>query len=153
MESQNCLSRYREVAKYAILLYYLTMSSLLQYMKFGNYLLQKKLVNVMDILNARFLQKKNNLRIGELAKTKGWLTEDDIFKILIIQEETHEKFGEIAVREKYLKGQQVDVLLKEQEDSYIYFGEALVKTGVISEGQLIEELKEFNKMKLNMNDR
>ena len=92
------------------------MNSLLKYMKFGSYLLQKKLVDEMDILNARFLQKKNNLRIGELAKTKRWLTEDDIYKILIIQEDTHEKFGEIAIREKYLTGQHVDVLLKELKE-------------------------------------
>jgi len=42
----------------------------------------------------------------------------------------------------------VEELLKEQEDSYIFFGEALVQIGAISEEQLIEELKNFNKLKL-----
>ena len=43
---------------------------------------------------------------------------------------------------------QVEALLKEQQDGYIFFGEALVQLGVISEAQLIEGLKEFNRIKL-----
>jgi hypothetical protein len=73
----------------------------------------------MDILNARFIQKKNTLKIGELTKAKGWLTEDDINRILIIQEDSYERFGEIAVREKYLSKEQVEGLLKVQ-NGYIY---------------------------------
>jgi hypothetical protein len=42
----------------------------------------------------------------------------------------------------------VEELLKEQEDTYIFFGEALVRIGAISEEQLIEQLKEFNRMRL-----
>lgn len=58
------------------------------------------------------------------------------------------KFGVIAFRENLLSRAQVEMLLQEQKDSYIYFGEALVKIGFISEAQLIEELKEFNRLKL-----
>ena len=59
-----------------------------------------------------------------------------------------EKFGEIAVREKYLSGEQLKELLKEQQDTYIFSSEALVQLGVISEEQLMENLKEFNMLKL-----
>ena len=83
---------------------------------------------------------------------KGWLNDDDIQKILIIQEDTYEKFGEIAIREKYLTKEKVEALLKEQADNYIFFGEALVQIGAISEEQLMEELKEFNRLKLQSTD-
>ena len=102
------------------------MSTQLRYLKFGGYLLAKMLITELDILKARFLQRKNNLRIGELARARGWLTEDDVERILIIQEDTCEKFGQIAVREKLLTEEQLEYLLKEQQDSYIFFGEALV---------------------------
>jgi hypothetical protein len=70
---------------------------------------------------------------------------------LVIQEETNEKFRDITVREKFLTKGQIEELLKEQEDTYIFFGEALVQIGAISEEQLIEQLKEFNWMKLQDN--
>ena len=42
-------------------------------LKFGQYLLEKKIIDEMDILKARFIQKKNNLMIGELAFKKAGL--------------------------------------------------------------------------------
>ena len=94
------------------------MSAHLKYLKFGGYLLEKNLIGEMDILKARFIQKKNNLKIGELARSRGWLTEDDIQQILVIQEDTYEKFGEIASRENFLMREQIETLLKEQEDNF-----------------------------------
>ncbi|MEW6584480.1 MAG: hypothetical protein AB1442_02585 [Nitrospirota bacterium] len=138
-----------EVANLRRLCYILAkMSTLLKYLKFGTYLLQKELITELDIINARTLQIKNNRMIGELAKGRGWLIDDDITRILVMQEDSYEKFGQIAIKENYLTYEQVSELLKEQEDSYIYFGEALVKLGAINESQLIEELKEFNRLKL-----
>jgi hypothetical protein len=67
---------------------------------------------------------------------------------LIIQEDSCEKFGEIAVKEGYLTEAQVEELLKTQEDNYLFFGEAMVQLGIFSTEQLIEELKEFNRMKI-----
>lgn len=96
---------------------------------------------------ARFAQKKRNLRIGEIAKAKGWLSDDDVQRILIIQEDTMEKFGDIAVRGKYLSVEQLEELIRAQDDTYIFFGEALVLIGAITEQDLIEQLKEFNKAK------
>ena len=70
-----------------------------------------------------------------------------------MQEETCEKFGEIAVRENYLTKEQVDELLKQQSDSYMYFGEALVRIGVISDEDIISELKEFNRPKIQRGEK
>ena len=40
-------------------------------LKFGQYLLEKKIIDELDILKARFIQKNNNLMIGELAVKKA----------------------------------------------------------------------------------
>jgi hypothetical protein len=138
----------RMVAKPLRFYYYLSMSSEYRYLKFGRFLLDKKLITAADVINARILQKNANLRIGQLARLKGLLTAEEVEKILILQEDTYEKFGEIAVRENYLTIEKVEALLKEQKDVYLFFGEALVQLGVITEAQLIEELKEFNQTKI-----
>ena len=119
-----------------------------KYLKFGRFLLDKKRITATDVINARLLQKKTNLLIGQLAQTRGWLTEDQTEKVLIIQEDSYEKFGETAVKEGYLTEAQVEELLKTQEDSYLFFGEAMVQLEIFSTEQLIEELKEFNRMKI-----
>ena len=67
------------------------------HMLFGQFLLKEGVISRVDIFKARLIQKRNNLRIGELAREKGWLTDEDIEKILSVQEETYEKFGEIAI--------------------------------------------------------
>ncbi|MFA5823786.1 MAG: hypothetical protein WC853_12030, partial [Thermodesulfovibrionales bacterium] len=64
--------------------------------------MEKGLITAKAAISARLLQRRNNRMIGEHAKDKGWLTDDNILRILVIQEETREKFGEIAVREEYL---------------------------------------------------
>jgi hypothetical protein len=121
----------------------------IKHYRFGKYLVDNGLITTVDVINARLLQRRNNRMIGELAKLKGWLTDDHIFRILIIQEETCEKFGEIAIKEKYLTEEQIDLLLREQSDSYMFFGEALVKTGVISDQEVKDQLREYNRSILN----
>jgi hypothetical protein len=38
---------------------------------------------------------------------------------------------------------------KKRKEEYVFFGEALVKLGLISEEELIENLKEYNMLKIN----
>ena len=118
---------------------------------FGRYLLEKGLITMTDVIDARLLQRKNNRMIGDLAMTKGMLAHEDILRILVIQEETKEKFGEIAIKEKYLSKEQVDDLLKEQMDSHIFFGEALVQIEAISQEELAKQLKKFDLIKKQQN--
>ncbi len=122
------------------------------YLFFGRFLQKKGLLSFEDIYKARMLQKRNNLKIGEFARNRGWLTDEDIEKILIIQEESFDKFGDIAVKNHFLMQTQVDELLKHQKDEYLFFGEALVRLGIITAEQLIENLKEFNRLKVTNND-
>jgi hypothetical protein len=38
---------------------------------FGKYLVAKGLIDKQSVINARLLQRRNNLKIGQLAKEKG----------------------------------------------------------------------------------
>ncbi len=119
----------------------------IKYMLFGQYLLKQGLIKPGDTINARVMQLRNNRKIGDIAKGRGWLTDKEIDRILIIQEETLDKFGEIAVKEGVLTEAQIEELLQLQKDSYLFFGEALVQLGVISEEDMKKHLKLFNKLK------
>ncbi|MBI5676381.1 MAG: hypothetical protein HZC48_11250 [Nitrospirae bacterium] len=124
----------------------------IKYMLFGQYLLKQGLIKSGDTINARIMQLKNNRRIGDLARERGWLTDEEIDKILVIQEETLEIFGEIAVKEELLTETQIEELLKAQKDSYLFFGEALVQLGAISDEDMKKHLKLFNKLKYSSTD-
>lgn len=52
----------------------------LGYLFFGQYLQKKGIITFEDIFRARMLQKKNNLKIGQIALTEGLLTSEDIDK-------------------------------------------------------------------------
>ena len=64
------------------------MTKPLKYLYFGQFLREKGLITLEDIIRARSLQLENNRKIGELAKQKRWLNDKQIDRILIIQEET-----------------------------------------------------------------
>jgi len=115
---------------------------------FGVFLRQKGLIGDDDVFRARMLQKKHNRRLGELAKERGWLTEEGIERIHILQEETIRRFDEIAVQHGYMTQEQVDELMKEMDDSFMFFGEALVELGCIPEDIMLQNLKEFNMLKI-----
>jgi len=89
-----------------------------------------------------------NLMFDDLAAAKKRLDEDVIRTIPIIQEWTPEKFGKIAIVENYQTEEKVRGLLRAEEDMHLYFGRALVLNGVISEGELIQHLKECGKKEL-----
>ena len=89
---------YRIVAKPLRFYYYLSMSSEYKYLKFGHFLLDKKLITATDIINARFL-KRLQPPDRTAFQIKGLLSGEEVEKILILQEDTYEKWGEISVRE------------------------------------------------------
>lgn len=120
----------------------------LEYLLFGQFLQKKGLISFEDIYRARVLQKKTNLRLGELARERAWLSDDEIEKILMLQDETMERFGEVAIRQRYLTAAQVALLVEQQEEEgYLFFGEALVKLGLLAEADMVRHLKEFNQQK------
>ena len=73
------------------------------------------------------------VRVGELACSKGWLKKGDVQKILDIQESTGERFGAIDHRLNLLTEQQLALLLAEQSECSDVLKEQLIDAGLISD--------------------
>ncbi len=117
----------------------------LRYLLFGQYLAKKGLITEQEIVWARIMQKRENKRIGQLARERGLMSKEDVEKVLTLQEHDPDKrFVELAVEQKILGPEEVEKLLREQEDSHLFFGDALVKLGSLTKEELERELVEFS---------
>jgi len=116
-------------------------------MLFGRFLKLKGLVSEQDIVNARLMQRRQNLLIGEIAHHKGWISEEDIERVLVYQEETPRPFCELAMEHNFLHHSQVTGLLKEMEENHLFLGEALVSLGVISKKEMLDNLEVFSRLR------
>jgi hypothetical protein len=116
-------------------------------MLFGRFLRQKGLITEQDIVNARLMQRRQNLMIGELARRKGWITEEDIERVLVFQEENPIPFGELAMEHEYMHKSQVDEILRDIEANHVFFGEALVSLGALSKKDMLENLAIFVRLR------
>lgn len=110
---------------------------------FGQFLMDKVLVNAQQLEEAVELQKWVNMKIGQLVLEKKLLTPEQIRAILDFQKKNDFYFGEAAQKLGLLTSEQVSMLLKEQEERHIYIGESLVKLGYLTKEQLEKELAEF----------
>ncbi|MBI4845593.1 MAG: hypothetical protein HY810_03850 [Candidatus Omnitrophica bacterium] len=111
---------------------------------FGQFLLDKGVINTKQFADASDLQNKVNLKIGQLVLEKKLLTPLQVKIILDHQKRNDVYFGEAAQQLGFLTLEQVQMLLKEQEERHIFIGEALIRCGYITQEQLKEALVEFN---------
>ncbi len=110
---------------------------------FGQYLLEKKLITPEQLIEALKVQDDKNLRFGDYARAKGFLSDSDVLKLHEEQRRTDGKIGELAVKLGMLTEKQVDEVLIMQENDHIYLGEALRQSGFISHEILHRELETF----------
>ena len=110
---------------------------------FGQYLLEKNIISVEQLLMAVRYQESQNLRFGEYAETKGYLTKADTARILNEQKRTDTQFGELAVKLGLLSENQVKEILVRQKNDHVMIGAALVQKGFLTEHQLESELALF----------
>jgi len=101
-----------------------------------------------DVDVAHNFKAEKSLKLGILAVDDGLLTEQQLRVILDHQREVADAglFGEIAINMKLLSKEQVDELLKKQREYDKIIGQILVLSGVISNNEKEEELKQFHNM-------
>lgn len=112
---------------------------------FGQYLLNRGLINAVQLARAVQLQRDVNLEMGGLAQDSGLLTREQVKKILELQKREDIYFGEAAVRLSFLTQRQVDDLTKEQEIRHINLGDALIRLGFLTEQVRNRTLEDFIK--------
>lgn len=109
---------------------------------FGQFLLEKGLINRQQLLAALEAQHASNPVLGELAQNRGWLTPGQARRINERQRAEDLRFGDIAESMGLLEREQVAELLAEQKIRRKLFGEILVEQGSIDRMQLDAALRE-----------
>lgn len=110
---------------------------------FGQYLLNKGLINAQQLTKALTEQETLNKRLGDLALEKKMLNGEQIKKISELQKKEDILFGEGAKKLGYLTQERIDNLLQIQKEKHLYIGDALVSLGYLTKKQRDEALADF----------
>ena len=108
---------------------------------FGQFLLEKGVINAAQLLRALEIQRTSNPALGEIACEKGLLSADQAQVINERQRSEDKRFGDIAQSMGLLTGDEVGQLLDEQKSRRKLFGEILVDEGFVDRMRLDAELQ------------
>lgn len=109
---------------------------------FGQFLLEKNIINREQLLETLDQQRKRSPLLGELAVELDWLTLAQSQKINQLQMQQDKRFGDIAVELGYLSDEKVGELLDRQRKQRPYIGEILVSLGHLEKDDLQRYLDE-----------
>jgi hypothetical protein len=107
---------------------------------FGQFLLEKGVLDKDQLLRALEIQRTSNPMLGEIAEQLGLLGAADARRINEKQKREDKRFGDIATELGLLTTSQVDALLAEQKNRRKLFGEILVEEGMLTREALAAEL-------------
>ncbi len=113
---------------------------------FGEFLMDKGLVDVETLVIALDQQRQHNSPLGQVALKNGLINKKDLYNILTEQrkpESRDKSFGLIALELDILTIEQVDALVARQSETNLLLGEILVEEGALSKNQLDQCLQEF----------
>jgi len=114
---------------------------------FGQYLLEKGLLNSQQLLIAIDLQKEANPPIGQLAIREGFISDAAAVQINMEQQRTDKRFGDLAISLGFMTDEQVSMLFHVQKEIKKFFGEILVEQGYLSDEVLNQELAQHSELK------
>jgi hypothetical protein len=107
---------------------------------FGQFLLERGVIDAPQLLRALDLQRASNPMLGEIAQAEGLLTIAQARMINERQRREDRRFGDIAQELHLLTAAQVDQLLEQQKRRRKLFGEILVEAGMLDRATLEAEL-------------
>ncbi|MCA9484831.1 MAG: hypothetical protein KC553_13955 [Nitrospina sp.] len=113
---------------------------------FGEFLVDKGLVDEETLVIALDQQRQVNSPLGQVALKAGLINKKDLYRILTEQrrpESRDKSFGLIALELDILTVEQVDLLVAQQSESNLMLGEILVEEGALSKNQLLQCLEQF----------
>jgi CheY-specific phosphatase CheX len=99
---------------------------------FGQFLLSQRAVTRGQLLDAVEYQERHNLRLGDYAVKKAFITPADAARIHASQTTRDVQFGEAAVELGLLTQTQLGELLRAQRADHLYLGDVLAKLGFMS---------------------
>ncbi|MEZ0310911.1 MAG: chemotaxis protein CheX [Myxococcota bacterium] len=110
---------------------------------FGQFLLARGLLSRAQLLDAVEYQERQNLRLGDYAVKKGFITPADAARIHTAQTTRDIQFGEAAVELGFLARDQLKELLRAQQADHLYLGDCLTRLGVLSAEAVTKALAEY----------
>jgi CheY-specific phosphatase CheX len=110
---------------------------------FGQFLLERGVIDATGLLRALEYQSQRNLKIGVIAMREGLLSPADAERINAEQRRTDARFGDIALKLGLLTREKIDYLATLQQQSHIYIGQALVAVGALANETLQSELAAY----------
>lgn len=114
-------------------------------MRFGEFLIQQKLVTEAQIEDALEEQRLSSPLLGNLAVQTGMLDRLTNIHILIEQKKSLRNYGQIAKEKGLLSDTELNELIKLQLATRQQLGKILVKKTALTRFQLIMALKVFVK--------
>lgn len=107
---------------------------------FGQFLLERGVIDAQQLLRALELQRASNPLLGELAQAHGLLDAAQVRLVNERQRREDRRFGDIAQELGLLTAAQVDVLVDQQTTRRKLFGAILVEEGMVDADTLEREL-------------
>lgn len=110
---------------------------------FGNYLLNKQLVDTKQLADALAVQKQTRPRLGVLAINAGYMTAEQVDMVHAEQQRVDKRIGDIACDMGFLTHEQVEELLSSQGAAHLQLGQALVNSGAMTNAAFAEALNSY----------
>ncbi len=110
---------------------------------FGQYLLGKGILSREQFQKFSEMHRKNNQKIGELARQQGFLTSSDIEKIWLLQRKDERLFGKIALDLGLIDAKQLETLLDLQQQQHKNFFQILLESKYLPESVIKHELEQY----------
>lgn len=112
---------------------------------FGNYLLQKNIINSGQLMKALEHKKNSSNKLGSLAVNAGYMTETEVEDVHSMQSRLDKRFAELAIQLGYLTSQQAEELLKMQKFGYVMLGNSIITLGFANETTVNEAISSYEK--------
>lgn len=111
---------------------------------FVEYLVERKVLNSGAVSRLIKFRAQIDMRIGQLAAIKGYITAKDIVYVIASQADGVEGlFGELAVQNGFMSNNQVEDVIRIQGDPLRLFLETLLLTKMLEEDSLKRIVKDF----------
>lgn len=110
---------------------------------FGNYLLNKGLVDTKQLADALAVQKQTRPRLGVLAINAGYMTAEQVDMVHAEQQRVDKRIGDIACDMGFMTHDQVEELLSSQGAAHLQLGQALVNSGAMTNAAFADALNSY----------
>lgn len=115
-------------------------------MRYGEFLVSRKLVTEEQVSNALIAQRHSKLPLGKLAVQLGYVDKMDNIKILLEQDKTGDRYGDVAIRMGLLDDEKINEVLRAQKAETIPIGKVLVEEKILTRLESIRALAEYTNL-------